>query len=165
MKKVEELQAKTEELVKLKQWRPVLIKIQAELQKLLDLLPRRRNMTQHAQYDELTKALKLVNVGFTYERGTKGATEGIPFAIMTPMEHRPGLEETDARIKILTDECRELRAYCKRWPTPDTKNKFKYIGKPNKHAQDGKYLEPGDEVLLSESAALSLADRFEAIST
>ena len=27
------------------------------------------------------------------------------------MNKRPGLEETDLRIKILSDECRELRAY------------------------------------------------------
>jgi hypothetical protein len=163
MTKAEELKAKTDELVKLKQWRPVLVKIQAELQKMLDLLPRRKDRFQHMESDRLNSALKSVAQGFSYDMFTNEPSEGIPFPFMNVMNKRPGLEETDVKIAILEEECKELRAYCKRWPTPDTKHQYKYVGKPDRHTQDGKLLERGDVVLLSETSALALADRFEAV--
>lgn len=163
MKKAEELKAKTDELVKLKLWKPALIKIQQQLQKMRDLLPRRRDRFQHMEFDTLTSALKMVENGFEYDMFTNKPNHGIPFDFMACMNKRPGLIETDERIAQLEDECKELRAYCKRWPTADTKHEYRYTGKPDRHTQDGKCLERGDVVLLSESAALALADRFEAV--
>jgi hypothetical protein len=159
MNKVDELKAKTEELVKLKQWRPALITIQQELQKMLDLLPRRRDRFQHMKFDTLTAALKDVQNGFAYDMFTNEPSAGIPFEFMTCMNKRPGLQETDARIEILTAECKELRADLKRWPTPDTKHQYRYTGRDYKHAD----LVKGDVVLLSEGQALAFADRFEAV--
>ena len=59
MKYAEQLQAATDELVKLKQWRKVLINLQAELNKMRDLLPIRRDRFQHMEFDNLTRALIL----------------------------------------------------------------------------------------------------------
>lgn len=161
MKYAERLQAATDELVKLKQWRKVLIKLQGELNKLRDLLPIRRDRFQHMEFDNLTRALKNIDDGLTYD--TFSNTPIIPYDFMKVMVKRPGLTETDIRIEQLEADCKEWRAYEKRWPTPDTKREYTYVGKPYRHTQDGKVLEKGDVVLLSESQALALADRFEAV--
>lgn len=151
--KTAELHEKETKLAALKQWRSTLIAIREELQRRLDLVPRRRNAVQHRQYFDLTEALKYIDLGLT-------RNEGVPFDVMAPMMNKPGLLRTDATIDTLDTECKALRKWVKRWPTPDTKNKFKYTGRPDKCFREGRLLQPGDVVSLSESAALANADMF-----
>lgn len=161
MKYADQLRAATEELVKLKQWRPVLLKIQAELQKRLDLLPRRRDRFQHMEFDTLTRALKNVEHGLTYD--TFSNTPIIPFDFMNVMVKRPGLIETDLRIAQLEADCKQWRAHERRWPTPDTTRDYRYIGKPDRHTVDGRFLDKGEVVPLTETQAVAFADRFEPV--
>jgi hypothetical protein len=148
-----ELREKETKLADAKQWRSTLVSVQTELQRLLDLLPRRRNFAEHQRFQELTEALKLIDIGLT-------RNERVLLDVMQPLVSRPGLLRTDATIEELGAECKALRKHVKRWPTPDTQNKFKYTGKPNKCYREGKYLEPGDVIVLNESAATALADMF-----
>ena len=162
MNAAEQLRAATDELVKLKQWRPVLLKIQAELNKMRDLLPIRRDRFQRMDFDMLTRALKNVQNGLTVDWFSN--MPFIPYDFMKCMIKRPGLVETDLRIAQLEADCKEWRAYERRWDSPDRKHQYRYTGKPYRHTHDdGKVLEKGDVVLLSESQALALADRFEAV--
>lgn len=154
--KTQELHDKEIKLAAAKQWRVTLIAVRDELQRMLDLIPRRRSMLQHREWFDLTNALKYIDIGLK-------RNEGIPFDVMTPMVGRPGLLQTDATIEDLEADCEDLREHVKKWPTPDAKNKFKFIGRPDKHHRDGRYLEPGDVVSLSESAATALGDLFEPI--
>ena len=163
MNAAEQLRTATDELVKLKQWRPVLLKVQAELNKMRDLLPIRRDRFQHIEFDNLTRALKNIDNGLTYD--TFSNTPIVPYDFMKVMVGRPGLIETDLRIAQLEADCKEWRAYAKRWPTPDTKREYRYTGKPYRHTVDGKALEKGDVALLTENQALAFADRFEEVSS
>jgi len=148
-----ELQEKETKLAAAKQWRSTLIAIREELTRRVDLLPRRRNAVQHRQHFDLTEALKCIDTGLT-------RNEGVPFECMAAMPNKPGLLRTDATIDTLDAECKALRQWVKRWPTPGTTNKFKYTGRPDKCFREGRYLEPGDVVSLSESAATANADMF-----
>lgn len=159
MTKTEELRAKEEQLVALKQWRTVLSKIVGELQRMRDLLPRRRDRFQHIEYDRLTSALRYCEIGLEKQNGVAF----VPFDLMAPMVGKPGFEETDDRIEALEAECTELRKWVKRWPTPDTTHEYRYTGRPDKTSIDGRYVEPGDIVPLTETRALALADRFEPV--
>jgi hypothetical protein len=162
MKYAEQLQAATDELVKLKQWRKVLINLQAELNKMRDLLPIRRDRFQHMEFDNLTRALKNIDQGLTVD--TFSGTPIIPYDFMKVMVKRCGLIECDVRIAQLEADLKEWRAYERRWDSPDRRHQYRYTGKPYRHTHDdGKVLEKGDVVLLSESQAQALADRFEAV--
>jgi hypothetical protein len=154
--KTQELHEKEIKLAAAKLHRVLLIAVRDELQRMLDLIPRRRNMHQHREFFGLTKALTYIDIGLT-------RNEGVPFDVMAPLLGKPGLLRTDETIEDLEIDCEELREHVKKWPTPSTKNKFKFIGRPDKHHRDGRYLEPGDVVSLSESAATALADLFEAV--
>lgn len=160
MKAAEQLRAAETELVKLKQWKPLLLKIKAEIQKEIDLLPRRRNLIDHAKWVQLTAALQVVDNGFTYDVSAKFPNEAI-LPVMEPMLRRPGLIETDERIARLEADCKEWRAHEKRWPTAQTRHSYRYTGRPYKATFDGKELVPGDIVQLSEGQAIAWADRFE----
>lgn len=152
-----ELFEKEKQLAAAKTWRSTLISVRDELQRKLDLLPRfGRTRFDHRDADFLTKALQLVNVGLT-------SNEGEPFPIMAPLVNRPGLVKTDETITRLEKECASLRDYVKWWPTPDTKNEFKYTGRPGKCTIGGRYLEKGDVVALSETQFEAMHDRFEPI--
>lgn len=157
--KQQELLDKQTKVAALKQWRTTLVSIQSELQRMLDMLPRRRDRFQHNQADELTRALKYVEIGLAKQNGV--AFE--PFPIMRPMIDKPGLEETNLRIEILEEECADLRDHIKLWPSVSATNKFRYVGKPDKHTVDGRFVEPGEIVELSESAAQAFRDRFEIV--
>ena len=163
MNAAEQLREAELRLVKLKQWKPVLLKIQQELQKMRDLVPVRRTTFQQHELNTITRALSEVENGFSYDTFTNSPSQGIAFPFMACMNKRPGLIETDERIAIEEANCKKLRAYCKRWPTPDTKHKYQYVGKPYRHTIDGVPLEKGAVVLLGERQALAFADRFEAV--
>jgi hypothetical protein len=154
--KAVELAEKEIRLENARQWRVKLIAVRDELQSMLDRIPRRRNIVQHREYFSVTNALKYVDLGLT-------RNEGELFPCMAGMMGKPGLLRTDATIEDLEAECEELRAHVALWPTKDTKNKFKFIGPPDKHQRDGRILEAGDICLLSESAATALADFFELV--
>lgn len=157
--KQQELLDKQTSLAALKQWRTTLVSIQSELQRMLDMLPRRRDRFQHNQADELTRALRYVEIGLAKQNGV--AFE--PFPIMKPMVGKPGLEETNLRIEILEDECADLRDYVKLWPNASATNQFRYIGRPEKTTIEGRWLEPGDVVTLNETQAHAMRDRFEVV--
>ena len=164
MKAAEQLREAELRLAELRKWRPVLLKIKAELEEMRDLVPVRRSTFQQHQLNTITKALSYVDNGFSYDLFTNSPNEGIPFDFMQCMNKRPGLIETDERIAIEEANCEKLRAYEKRWPTPDTKHHYRYTGKPYRHTIDGVPLEKGAVVLLAEGQALAFADRFEPVS-
>lgn len=161
MKYADKLRAATEELVKLKQYLPVVRKVKAEIQKEIDLLPRRRNLIEHAKWVQLNEALAIVDNGFTYTVTPKFPDQPV-FPGTEPMLRRPGLIETELRIAQLEADCKEWRAWEKRWPSADTKHDYRYTGRPYKATVDGKELVPGDVVKLTENSAVAWADRFEA---
>lgn len=108
------------------------------------------------QRQNATLDLMLLTRGFTHEDGINDPT-------LTHRMNRPGLAELqrlESRLLGLRDRAieREREKSSSPWPRP-----FRYTGKPGRMQIDGRHLETGDVVSLSESQATSFGDRFEEV--
>jgi hypothetical protein len=98
------------------------------------------------------------------ENGVR-STEGIWFPdALAPVMDRPGIAETRRAIERLQREREECNALLQRWPTREVMHKFRYNGPRHKHVHDGRRLEVGDIIELTESQAHAWCDRFEPVS-
>jgi hypothetical protein len=75
---------------------------------------------------------------------------------------KPGLRKLRIEKGRLEREVKELQAVEAQWAKGT--RKFRYTGKPSRYRHDdGRYLEPGDEVELGRTRAMALRDFFEAV--
>ena len=110
---------------------------------------------------DLEHALWQLENGVTWE-------QGIAFPALELLVGKPGLRQLRVQKGRLEREVEQLRDFEAKWPTPETKRKFRYTGKPNKFRwptdeDPYRHLERGDVVELSKTRALAMRDMFEAV--
>ncbi|MFA5907303.1 MAG: hypothetical protein WC815_00845 [Vicinamibacterales bacterium] len=96
------------------------------------------------------------------------AEQGISSPELELLVGKPGLRWLRVQKGRLEREVEQLRDLEAKWPTPETKCKFRYTGKPNKFRwptdeDPYRHLERGDVVELTKARAMALRDLFEAV--
>lgn len=88
--------------------------------------------------------------------------DGICFPELELLAGKPGLRWLRVQKGRLEREVKELQAVEAQWAKGT--RKFRYVGKAGKYYHDdGRLLEPGEEVELSRTRAMALRDMFEAV--
>jgi hypothetical protein len=141
-----------------------------DFQTTLDALPKTRaevmkSGLSRAEVDrkraDLEHALLQLEHGVTQE-------QGISFPALELLVGKPGLRQLRVMIGRLEREVEQLRDLEAKWPTAETKRKFRYTGKPNKFRwptdeDPYRHLERGDVVELTKTRAMAMRDMFEAV--
>jgi hypothetical protein len=114
-----------------------------------------RNRDEMMTFEEFTEALaELRHGGVT---SVTGQSRRIPFRMLG----RPGLGEVKRDLRVLTNEAKALRKHMERWPDPTTTHPYTYTGQPGLAYVEGRALEEGDVVQLTQTQASGWADRFK----
>ena len=142
------------ELAELIKWEQTLLAVKQELAKERDALPKQRRPWEHSQFDLLSRAIGLVEIGVT--------PDDVPHPVLSALVREPGLRDTRIFIARLTRECEELREHVARWPTPETTHPYRYVGRPNGRF-NGQELMPGDVLELTQTRAKNLVNIFEPV--
>lgn len=132
--------------------------IQANLRHQLTALgPHPEGAFEHYRADTLRDALRQL------EEGVR-ANDAVAFDELRPLMGQPGTPQLQRMLEDAQRERPECMRVIERWPTADTTHAYRYVGLPFKARwEDGRYLEPGDVVQLTEGRAAAWGDRFEAV--
>lgn len=130
----------------------------------LDALPKTRaeRRERHAtRLEDEREREKLEHSLFQLENGANW-NAGICHPELELLAGKPGLRQLRVQAGRLEREIKELKTVEAQWAKGT--RKFRYTGKPDKYRHDdGRYLEPGDEVELTKAGAMALRDMFEAV--
>ena len=152
-----------------------------DYQRRLDALPKTRadlarSGRPRAEVDreraDLEHALWLLENGVDWNFGIPfpelELLAGKPSGDRTHGTAKPGLRWLRVQKGRLEREVAELQALQAKWPTEETKRKFRYTGKADRFRwptdeDPHRRLEPGDVVELTKARALAWRDMFEAV--
>jgi hypothetical protein len=127
--------------------------LEGEIEKLPSTYQRSRD--DMMVFEELTEAVRELRHGGV--TSVTGQSRRIPFRMLG----KPGLAQVKRDLMALTDEAKALRKHLDRWPDASTTHPYTYTGQPGLAYIEGRALEEGDVVQLTQTQASGWADRFK----